>query len=815
MADSDRAILTKGQLKALGEMIRNSGGGIKTLTEDDRDYTYDGQSYINVAQLESGFYNFDNDAAAFVYIGYVPGTSGDYATQHIIFANSEFIPSLMYVSDRARADASGKPRKSVIVWAHGPRTASDALKRKGVTRLNLFNFQLHDDVYYSQAVTDEVMLPTIDSSDPATKWLVDNFSGALTPMGRRPYLLAWRVATNADNLLLKSFTGATSLEDGYRGMVPAPAIADREKYLKGNGQWAILEQSDWNTSDPNANSYIKNRPFYEYAVESRTTIMADPQPYFHKGWISGANYSSTGLPRDIIGEYVRTTYADLGNRMPYWGNSDKNYNTECLVFGQCDDYDEALPSSFTQYIENGSIIDLGEISLLDFMEEATLDLRFEPMTFTAETYTSSQTGDEITVYVAEGYSFEYSRDGGSTYQTQPGLLIYYNGLLTINYGYYPVYDYRQYEWVSGQFDLITTTQATQKLDSKFINVDNSTITVNEQGQLEAAGAGGITTLTTEDYNYPTDNPSVIAPWRLNPGIYYVDSGVTVRYAVPVGYSPRNVTVNAGEKATLIVGESQNYTKPIIFLHGRLTYFAPVSISGAPTGEGQAQQFDFSEPYTPLNRYSVVDNLTTTDIRPLSSRMGRELNIRIGDLTTLTTAAKTSTVAAINELDSELGNAKSLSGSTAPTTSTAGTLGQTYVDTSTGDIYYLSEIDETTSPATYTWEKLSTGTGVNVVQTTGTSTTDVMSQNAVTTVLGNVLVNGGTTVPTSSTAGQVGTQYNCVNNGEPEIYICTAVDTSITPNTYTWKKVGLALQLSTTDPGEGSPLADNTLLGIYE
>lgn len=158
---------------------------------------------------------------------------------------------------------------------------------------------------------------------------------------------------------------------------------------------------------------------------------------------------------------------------------------------------------------------------------------------------------------------------------------------------------------------------------------------------------------------------------------------------------------------------------------------------------------------------------------------------------------------------------SLSGNTAPTTATEGTLGQTYVDTSTGDIYYLSEIDETTSPATYTWEKLATGTGVNVVQTTGSSTTDVMSQNAVTSALDNVLVNGGTTVPTSSTEGQVGTQYNCVNNGEPEIYICTAVDTSTTPNTYTWKKVGLTLQLSTTDPGEGSPLADNTILGIYE
>jgi len=69
---------------------------------------------------------------------------------------------------------------------------------------------------------------------------------------------------------------------------------------------------------------------------------------------------------------------------------------------------------------------------------------------------------------------------------------------------------------------------------------------------------------------------------------------------------------------------------------------------------------------------------------------------------------------------------------APTTNTvAYYLGQFYYDTTNDDIYYCSDID-TTDPnnPVYTWSALpSGGGGPTVVQTTGTSTTDVMSQNA--------------------------------------------------------------------------------------
>ena len=68
----------------------------------------------------------------------------------------------------------------------------------------------------------------------------------------------------------------------------------------------------------------------------------------------------------------------------------------------------------------------------------------------------------------------------------------------------------------------------------------------------------------------------------------------------------------------------------------------------------------------------------------------------------------------------------LSGAGAPTTSTAGTVGMLYEDTTNGKLYQCTAV----SGSTYTWTEVGAGGGgVTPVQTIGTSTSDVMSQNA--------------------------------------------------------------------------------------
>lgn len=70
---------------------------------------------------------------------------------------------------------------------------------------------------------------------------------------------------------------------------------------------------------------------------------------------------------------------------------------------------------------------------------------------------------------------------------------------------------------------------------------------------------------------------------------------------------------------------------------------------------------------------------------------------------------------------------------APTTATVGTVGQLLEDTTNGKLYQCTAIVPGTDPDpdTYTWSEVGGSSGPTVVQTTGTSTTDVMSQNATT------------------------------------------------------------------------------------
>lgn len=44
---------------------------------------------------------------------------------------------------------------------------------------------------------------------------------------------------------------------------------------------------------------------------------------------------------------------------------------------------------------------------------------------------------------------------------------------------------------------------------------------------DAGASGGVTELTADDYNYPTNNPNGVALWRLSPGLYNWDNGVRV------------------------------------------------------------------------------------------------------------------------------------------------------------------------------------------------------------------------------------------------------------------------------------------------
>lgn len=103
---------------------------------------------------------------------------------------------------------------------------------------------------------------------------------------------------------------------------------------------------------------------------------------------------------------------------------------------------------------------------------------------------------------------------------------------------------------------------------------------------------------------------------------------------------------------------------------------------------------------------------------------------------------------------------------APTTSTVGTVGQLLEDTTNGKLYQCTAIDTTDlQNPSYTWTEVGAGGGGGpaVVQTTGTSTTDVMSQDAVTKMINPDITNYPNRVIINS--GTIASNTGLVINGE--------------------------------------------------
>ena len=238
------------------------------------------------------------------------------------------------------------------------------------------------------------------------------------------------------------------------------------------------------------------------------------------------------------------------------------------------------------------------------------------------------------------------------------------------------------------------------------------------------------TLTADDYNYPTTGTKTsIAPWLLEPGLYVLSKGI--RYTPSYNSSSNPV----GHSAVLVVGEETTTDNK-----RHAWWIGPNDTSDSATmGFGIYSESSGGGVMARFNTFpnGTVDNLTSSSrLEALSANQGRILNGKIGDLSTLTTTAKTSAVAAINELDSDK-EGKTITGSAAPTISTvADNVGQKYYD-STNDKWYVCKAIEEESGGgfSYIWEEQ--GGGPNVVQTTGTSTTDVMSQKAVSSKLFHV------------------------------------------------------------------------------
>ena len=156
--------------------------------------------------------------------------------------------------------------------------------------------------------------------------------------------------------------------------------------------------------------------------------------------------------------------------------------------------------------------------------------------------------------------------------------------------------------------------------------------------IKATNTGKARVLTTDDYNYPTSNPDSVALWLLDAGTYTItDSNVYVRISSDFGSR-----LAEGALATVSATDSTYNRKTII-------------VSSASSSPIQKSTINLSTGATFGTAESLItrvrDTLTSTEYRDaLSANQGKVLNDKIGgDLSNLTTTDKTSLINAINEV----------------------------------------------------------------------------------------------------------------------------------------------------------------------
>ena len=216
------------------------------------------------------------------------------------------------------------------------------------------------------------------------------------------------------------------------------------------------------------------------------------------------------------------------------------------------------------------------------------------------------------------------------------------------------------------------------------------------GVISVTNTGKAKELTTADYDYPDANPTGVALWRLEAGIYKI-TGNTKAYC----YQWFNTPTAVKDSSIVIVSPPTNTFTRIVEISSDTAYSPRTCKTSSVSGQ-RVEELNFFYPI-------VNDTLTSTSTRvPLTANQGRVLKDLIDSLV--------------------------IKNAGAPTTATVGTVGQLLEDTTNGKLYQCTAIDNTDPQnIVYTWSEVGGG-GVTPVQTTGTSTTDVMSQNATTSMV---------------------------------------------------------------------------------
>ena len=275
------------------------------------------------------------------------------------------------------------------------------------------------------------------------------------------------------------------------------------------------------------------------------------------------------------------------------------------------------------------------------------------------------------------------------------------------------------------------------------------------GEIAAGGGGGVTELTSADYNYPSNNPTSIAAWLLDDGIYSTKSaGVMfdayssrvystsfmvatdssdMKYAIIFndiegGYirqtgvnstnanrilTDKNLKQTTGTSTTNVM--SQDATTKMVFdtsVQGETIGWRVKIGSNTSTGGNQGVAIGANASASGSGAIALGPNAVASAPQSISFAQGvasttGEFNIGTGDWTGGYNSSKYRLLTGLYDGQNAHDAATVAQGNTlstsAPTTSTVGVLGQLYTDTTGMHTYQLGSID-TTDPSNpvYNW-----------------------------------------------------------------------------------------------------------------
>ena len=365
---------------------------------------------------------------------------------------------------------------------------------------------------------------------------------------------------SATDTTYSNFTGTDGTAAGAAGLVPAPATTDAGKFLKADGTWdtagssgpTVVQTTGTSQTDVMSQDATTKMVYADGASETKIRI--------------GMGASTSGYNALAIGKNTKADYTEgvaIGNA------AKANASSSSIAMGASAETTGSggISLGALSTAKNGYSVAIGYAASANSAGEVNIGSVNE----TGHGYNSSNYRLLSGVY--DGQS---AHDAATKGQLDARVIQNAGAPTTSTVG------------TVGQL-LEDTTNGKLYQCTAVDNTDPQNIVYTWTEVGAGGGGGGVTTLSTSDYNYPTEDPNCIALWLLPEGFYNIPSGVAWRYQTLYGALDYAANVILGEvkwdtRSMIVVGRGGVLLACKLTSQGVLAYTSAESFAPMCKGE---------------------------------------------------------------------------------------------------------------------------------------------------------------------------------------------------------------------------------------